>query len=137
MHWTWEISKPGLLDLLKKPITKFLLTRLVDAESLVKIVFDASVLSLDLIERRLQVLRFHTQNIPWYGRIAARGDKMIDVSLIGGEDIFIASQIVFVHFVFRHAQQGQQCGRGPAGAIFARGAMVQGRQLIFLAQFDK
>jgi hypothetical protein len=96
--------------LLKKSVTKFLLSRSVDAESLIKILFDASVLSPDLIERRIQVLRFHTQQVLWYRRVAARRDKTIDVSLIGGKNIFVASQIVFVHLVIRHAQERQQHG---------------------------
>jgi hypothetical protein len=67
---------------LKESVTKFLLTRSVDAESLIEIVFDASVLSLDLIERRSQVLRFHAQHILWYRRVAARCNEVIDEILV-------------------------------------------------------
>ena len=51
---------------LQESVAKFLLTRSINAEALVEIVFDASVPCLDLIERRSQVLRFHTKQILCY-----------------------------------------------------------------------
>ena len=101
--WLATSCSPRSVVCLKESVTKFLLASSVDAESLVKIVFDASVLRLDLIERCLQVLRFHAQHILWYRWFAARRNEAINEILVGGKDVFVALQIVFVHFVFRDA----------------------------------
>jgi hypothetical protein len=41
-------------------------------------------------------------------RLAARRNEVIDEILVGGKDVFIASQIVFVNCVFGDDQQRQQ-----------------------------
>src|SRR5271154_5312509 len=69
-------AQPGLLVCLKESDTKFLLARPVHAESFVKVVLVASVLSLDLIKRRIQVPRFHAEQILRYRRLAARRNEV-------------------------------------------------------------
>jgi hypothetical protein len=69
---------------LKKSIAKFLLTRRINTESLVKIVFGASVLGLDLVKRH--DVRFVKHEIPPRMQPVLRSAEFLVIGIGRGHD---------------------------------------------------